>query len=189
MTNREDIIDGLLVLEYRSGKQSAMAVLVKRWHPRLCKQAYHYTLNRQQAQDIAQDSWGKILSRLGGLQDPNRFGVWALKIVSRRALDYLRKQKRERNRKQSYIDDHRQNVQIVGDDNPNRKVAVMEILREAIKNLPPKQHLTLNLFYLEGYTIDQIGEILGIKKGTVKSRLFTAREHVKTIIKNTNYEK
>lgn len=185
MTKPNQIFDALLVLECQAGSKKAMTLLVNRWHSKLCKQAYWYTRDSDQAQDIAQDSWGVILKKIAFLKDPNRFGSWALKIVTRRAIDWLRKQKKEStNLETNYdllnpIDD--------GDDtlavNPVLKVRI------AIKELPPKQQVILNLFYSEEFSIKQIGEILDISTGTVKSRLFTAREKLKTILKNRNYEK
>ena len=66
---------------------------------------------------------------------------------------------------------------------------VLLILRSSIRDLPKKQQQILNLFYLEEFSIKQVSEILNISTGTVKSRLFTAREKLKTILKDRNYEK
>jgi RNA polymerase sigma-70 factor (ECF subfamily) len=185
MTKTNEIFDALLVLECQAGSKKAMALLVNRWHPKLCKQAYWYTRDSEQAKDIAQDSWGIILKKIHFLRDPNRFGSWALKIVTRKAIDWLRNQKKERINLESNYDlpnpiiDRDDTL----DDNPILRV------RKAINALPNKQQIILNLFYSEEFSIKQIGEILEISTGTVKSRLFTAREKLKTIFKNRNHEK
>jgi RNA polymerase sigma-70 factor (ECF subfamily) len=58
-------------------------------------------------------------------------------------------------------------------------------LKKVIRKLPDKQQIVLNMFYTENYTIREIGKILDIKTGTVKSRLFKAREKLKkSITKN-----
>ena len=54
--------------------------------------------------------------------------------------------------------------------------------------LPEGQQIVLKLFYTEEYSLIEICEILGLSLGTVKSRLFYAREKLKTIIKNRNYD-
>lgn len=186
MTNKKHILDAWLVVEAQSGNKKAFAILVKRWHPKLCKQAYWYTKDHATAQDIAQDSWGVMLQKLKELEDVNCFGGWALKIVTRKALDVLRKQKRELNQlKQEYDSSN----QINFDDKPLDPSNPIVLLNQAIRKLPSRQQQVLTLFYLEEYSIQQLSEILNISKGTVKSRLFTAREKLKTILKNRNHEK
>ena len=54
----------------------------------------------------------------------------------------------------------------------------------AIKSLPENHQMVLNLFYVEDYSLTQIGDILDISIGTAKSRLFHAREKLKRLIKN-----
>lgn len=186
MTQPNKIFDALLVLECQAGSKKAMTLLVKRWHAKLCKQAYWYTKDSDQAKDIAQDSWGVILNKIQFLKDPNSFGSWAITITTRKSIDWLRKQKKERNNLETNYDLPHQTV-----DN-NDTVAIDPILlmvRSSIKELPQKQQIVLHLFYLEEFSIKQIADALGISTGTVKSRLFTAREKLKTILKNRNYEK
>jgi len=186
MSTSPKILDALLVLESQAGSKKAMALLVKRWHPKLCKQALWYVQDSDQAKDIAQDSWGVILKKIQFLKDPNKFGGWALKIVTRKALDYLRKQKKERNNiAHNYGQAHSTTTgdRVVDTEN------IISVVLLAIKELSGNQQIILDLFYLEEFSIQQISEILELAPGTVKSRLFTAREQLKTILKNRNYEK
>ena len=74
--------------------QSAMAVLVKRWHVRFCKQAYRYSKDAAIAKDIAQDAWITILSKIDCLEKPEKFGSWGLSIVTKKSIDWYRKSKR-----------------------------------------------------------------------------------------------
>lgn len=59
---------------------------------------------------------------------------------------------------------------------------------QGIRLLPIEQQEVIKLFYTEEYSLKEIAEILRIKHGTVKSRLFHAREKLKTILKTHNYE-
>ena len=185
MSRTDQIFDALLVMECQAGKKSAFNLLAKRWHAKFCKQAYWYTRDKEQAKDIAQESWGVILNKIQFLKDPNSFGSWAMRIVTNRSLDWLRKQKREREKGQN--ENYKsaatlQNEELKTSADHSAKVS------EAIKNLPLKQQQVLNLFYLEEFSLKQISEILDISVGTVKSRLFTARETLKSILKNRSHE-
>ena len=185
MSRPDQIFDALLVMECQAGKNSAFNLLVKRWHAKLCKQAYWYTRDKEQAKDIAQESWGVILNKIQFLKDPNSFGSWAMRIVTNRSLDWLRKRKRERKGEQTNYDEP-----ALSPDNQELIATAHggEMISEVIKRLPLKQQQVLNLFYLEEFSLKQISEILDISVGTVKSRLFTARETLKSIIKNRSHE-
>lgn len=186
MNNPKKIVDGWLVVQCQSGNEKAVALLVKRWHSRFCKQAYWYTRDRDVAKDIAQECWGVILKKISFLRDPNSFGSWAMKIVIRKAIDWDRKNKNEREKLESHYDLSNKTTTHTDPSVDDERIL---ILRKSIAKLPQKQQVILNLFYLDEFSIKEVSEILQISVGTVKSRLFTAREKLKTIIKNNNHEK
>jgi RNA polymerase sigma-70 factor (ECF subfamily) len=173
----DKIFDGLLVLKYRSGNDKALSLLVKRHHSRLCKHANWYIHDIQASKDIAQDCWGIIINKITFLKNPNSFGAWAMKIVTRRSLDYLKKKKINRENQADY---HRYSMY---DENEQGSESELEELHKAIRFLPANQKIVLRLFYLEGYSIQEISYILEISTGTVKSRLYHSREKLKTILK------
>ena len=180
MTNKNKIVDSWLVLRSRDGDNKALGLLVKRWHKKLCKQAYWYTKDMNGAKDIVQDCWPKIIKKIHTLKEPRNFGSWALSIVTRKSLDRLRKNKREeKHNTQFYKDNSEINEQVSYRESDN----LIHILRASIKELPEASQLVLNLFYLEELSIKEISEILELPLGTIKSRLFNAREKLKLIIK------
>lgn len=173
------LTDSKLVLEYQSGNFKAMTILVERWHHKFCKQAYWYTKNRVVAKDIAQDSRKIIIHKLINLKNSEKFGYWALAIVCRKAIDYTHKQSKTIERLKVYHESLINDTDF-GDDSV--KVLV------ALKSLPMNQQIVLRLFYIENYSLKEIGRLLNLSEGTVKSRLFYAREKLKAIIKPRNYE-
>jgi len=186
MSNINKTFDALLVLQCQSGNKKAITILVKRWHKKLCKQANWYIRDKEISKDIAQDSWSVILLKIHTLKDANSFGSWALTIVTRKSLDWLRKNKKEQEglnvyKKETYQDILENETKEVSEDKK-------KLLKNVIKTLPRHQQMVLHLFYKEEYSIKQISEILDISTGTVKSRLFTAREKLKSILENRNHE-
>ncbi|QLG44133.1 RNA polymerase sigma factor [Costertonia aggregata] len=177
MNDTNKIFDGLLVLQYRSGDRRAMGLLVRKYHKRLCNHAFFYTNDIHASKDIVQDCWGVIINKLNGLRNPNLFGSWAFKIVIHKSLDYVEKQKKELNRLHEY---HKS--KITGDSAKDNKDNLTK-LYSMIKTLPKEQQIVLRLFYTENYTLKEIADILKISIGTVKSRLFYAREKLKSIVK------
>lgn len=182
MGNAKKIFEGLLVLQYRSGNKKAFSLLVNRYNSKMCNHAYWLIYDKDIAKDIVQDSWGIIIKKLPYLKKPNSFGSWAIQIVTRKSIDYLNKNNLDREKLREYHN------QPGADSTPDHKEADLVKVYEAIKKLPHDQQVVLRLFYLEEYSLREISEILEKSEGTIKSRLYHAREKLKTILKNRNDE-
>jgi RNA polymerase sigma-70 factor (ECF subfamily) len=171
------IFDALLVLQYQAGDKKALGMLVKRHHNRFCSHANWYLSDLDASKDVVQDCWGIIMNKLSNLSDPNSFSSWAMRIVTRKTIDILRQNKTKREKLKQY-----QYTNLEGTNNDEKNTEIIK-LQEAIKSLPNNQQIVLRLFYTQEYSLFEIGNILDISIGTVKSRLFHAREKLKTILK------
>ena len=180
MDTRSAAVDARLVVSARAGDAQAFDRLVARWHPRLLRHARRLTGDADAARDVTQDTWVAIVRGLGRLREPATFGPWALRITPRRCADWI---------------GHRQAVRAwdtaveptsaapsasaVSSDDGMR-------LREALRRLDRDERVLLSLFYIEGYAVTEIAQILGIPAGTVKSRLFNARATLRTALEVRN---
>lgn len=178
MKNSRKIFDGLLVLEFQSGNKKALSFLVKRYQNDFISYAYWYTGNFEMAQDVIQDSWGSIVKALHSLKKPDSFKSWALRIITRKAQDHLKAMNRKRNFEKGL-----QPQPHLEDDEVIQKETQLTELNKAIKNLSNDHRLVIRLFYKERHSLKEISEILEISQGTVKSRLYHAREKLKSLIK------
>lgn len=176
-------IDEKLVKAYKAGDKKALAALVKRWHKLFCDKAYWLVKDKDVAKDIAQDSWSVIIHKIESLKQPKQFKYWAYRIVCNKSTDWLRLQ--AKNQKRIV----RNKVEIETNDikYSENKDLKQKLLR-AINELPINQKAVIKLFYVESYSLKQISELQNISVGTAKSRLFHAREKLKTILKHTDYE-
>nr|WP_298793556.1 RNA polymerase sigma factor [uncultured Allomuricauda sp.] len=183
MKTTEKAFDGLMVLEFQSGNKKSFPVLVKRHHLRLCKHSFRYTKDVEASKDVVQDSWNAIINKLHTLKDPNSFASWATRIVTRKSLDYVKNVKYHRNKVETYYHETK-----ITETNDEREIQIKRLL-SAIRSLPQNQQMVLKLFYVEDYSLKEISSILEISVGTTKSRLFHAREKLKTILKVNTDEK
>ena len=174
------VVDGLLVLQYRAGDNRALDLLIRRYHKKLCRHAYRYTKDKDSARDVVQESWKRAIHGISKLREPNTFGSWIMTIVTRKSLDYLAKKGKERQGLKDFQYMEERHVEKEYSYDPE----IISSLRDAIKSLRSDHQIVLKLFYTESYSLLEISEITGVSIGTVKSRLFHAREKLKTILNN-----
>jgi RNA polymerase sigma-70 factor (ECF subfamily) len=112
------------------------------------------------------------------LDDPDKFESWAMTIVRRKALDFRSGLKAKRIEQKEIRAET-----ATGDINEEAvKTGQIKLLRDAINSLPAEQQEVLRLFYTESQSLIEIGRILEIPVGTVKSRLYHAREKLKSLL-------
>ena len=174
------VVDGLLVLQYRAGDKRALDLLIRRYHKKLCRHAYRYTKDKDTARDVVQESWKRAIGGISKLREPNTFGSWIMTIVTRKSLDYLTKKGKERQGLKEFQYVEKQQADTENSYGPE----IINGLRHAIESLTMDHQIVLKLFYTESYSLCEIAEITGVSVGTVKSRLFHAREKLKTILNN-----
>lgn len=167
-----------MVLNYQAGDNKALDMLVKRWHPKLLRQAYWHTRDSEAAKDIAQDCCTDIIKAIHQLQYPARFNVWLYKIAYRKSVDWIRRQQRERDRNAKDVEES------LYFQSENKEQDVVNMLGKYMQQLPGDSRMILKLFYLDNFNIREIANILSIPVGTVKSRLFHAREKLKKTFKS-----
>ncbi|MEM7697277.1 MAG: RNA polymerase sigma factor [Verrucomicrobiota bacterium] len=169
----EQISDEWLVLSAQDGSRASLEILLQRWHRPLWARAARLIGDRNAAEDIVQETLVAIVKRLVQLEDPARFRAWAFQIVAHKSRDWIRKQVRERNR------DSTAAKEADAEAEPTVQSEPVDQMRDALSRLPSRHREILRLFYHEGFSITEIAEAELIPIGTVKSRLFKAREAAK----------
>jgi len=163
----EQIIDEILVIDCQAGRAQAMEILVSRWHKRLWQHAYRLVGDSDAAWDITQQSWLTIIKGLRKLREPAHFRAWAYRITTSKAVDWIRK------------DQRRKHVSIEAIQSQSSEAARDTGLKELLEKLDVKKKVVLSLYYFEQLTVTEISAALKIPKGTVRSRLHSARDELK----------
>lgn len=162
----EQVLDEILVLLAQDGDANALERLAARWRPKHYAHARRVLGAEDGAADAVQDAWLGIIKGIRRLREPTRFAAWSYAIVTRRCHDMLRaRQRGPRSEPPDDLPDPRT-------DDPGST----HDLRIAVAHLPNHQRAVIGLYYLEGFSVAEIAEALGIADGTVKSRLFHARQ-------------
>ena len=177
---RRQILDELLVLRGQGGDPEALRGLVEVMQPRLMAHAWHLTGDAEAAADAVQEAWVAIVKGLRRLQDPARFRSWALKIVTFKCRDWIRRAQSGRRLAEGLAQE--QALREGAPPAPTEEVDSVLSMREAIAALQPDRKALLSMFYLEEMSVRDIATALSIPAGTVKSRLFHAREKLRTLL-------
>ncbi len=145
--------------------------------------AKRYVKNEEDCKDIVQEGFIKVFYNLNTLQDVNKYLPWMKRIMINLSINFLKER-----RPDLFLDYWEKEEDFYQSDfipKTESSEAVMitdesrQILEHLISLLSEKHATILQLFYFDNLTIPEIATLLGIKEGTVKSRLFTARNNLK----------
>jgi RNA polymerase sigma-70 factor (ECF subfamily) len=132
--------------------------------------AYGVLRHREDAEDVAQDALAKAYRSFRQLRDRERFRAWLVRATWRMAIDRRRGDRRRLAREEGVDAPAEPSVETIAVD---RERAAH--LWTAIDALPDKLRMVMVLSGIEGHDTREVGSLLGIPEGTVRSRLFTAR--------------
>lgn len=177
MNEQDRLNDELLVLRCQEGDAAAFAELVHRWQRRLWRHAWRSTGEENAAWDVLQEAWIGISRGIGRLVDPAAFPAWAYQIVSNKCRDQVRREQRRRAAVASYGAQ-----QCAAQGSADRQQG--ETLREALAQLSGADRAILALRYEEQFDTREIAQIFSVPEGTVKSRLFYARQRLRKFLEN-----
>lgn len=160
----------LLVLAWQDGSADAFALLYQFYQPKLRHFAAYLLGNSAISEDLVQNVWLKLNRRLQRLEDPRVFASWLYKAVRWEVLDW---QKSASQRLDVPLDDHTTALLWY------TPAAADSDLYQAILTLGAAEQLVLLLHYFHQCELAEIALILNLPIGTVKSRLYRARQQLK----------
>jgi RNA polymerase sigma-70 factor, ECF subfamily len=149
-------------------------MLFEAYYKRTFAVAYNILRRRESAEDITQDAFIKAFQNLHQLHDKEKFGAWLAVIASNLSRNYLKREKR------IILTEDLPVIEsgAAADNTEESALRALEVdrIRGAIRNLPSEQYQVIVLQYFHDLKVDEIAGMLKISPGTVKSRLFRARQ-------------
>ena len=184
--------DNLLALKAADGDDGAFETLVRKYERLVSTCVYGIVGNTEDTLDVSQETFLKVYKALSSFKGDSEFSTWLYRIAKNTALDFVRK------RKQSTLSIDSSGEENEGFDLPddsdtsspektvlrNEKITK---LRQAILKLSDEHREIIILRDLNDYSYDAIATKLDLEVGTVKSRLYRARDALKKILLKENY--
>jgi len=169
--NINTLLEGCL-----QGHRESQKLLYQKFYNYGMSISLRYANNRDEASEILNDGFMKIFSNLKKFDMTRPFKPWLSKIMVNTAIDHYHKQQRVIQAEQ---------MQDAKDESDTEKILSGISYQEVIgllQRLPPSYRTVFNLYAIEGYTHDEIANLLNIATGTSKSNLFKAKEQLKVIL-------
>jgi RNA polymerase sigma-70 factor (ECF subfamily) len=177
-TNEQNIINQII-----EGDTKAFAVLVDRYKDLVFTLAIRMLKNREEAEEVSQDTFIKVFKSLGKFKGDSKFSTWIYKVAYNTCLDRIKRNKRQMN--EVGIDEFTEH-QIKTIDNALDKLETNEqqqSIQECLQRLPSEDSFLLTLYYFEDLSLEEISKIVNIEANTVKVKLFRARKKLASILK------
>jgi RNA polymerase sigma-70 factor (ECF subfamily) len=184
LASRADLIKTQLAfLRIRRGETAAFEDLVDLWQRPLLYYLRRLVGSEDDAWDVLQDTWLQVVRRIGQLRQPERFPAWIYQIARNAAATHHRRLK--------VFDPLPEDGQepSTPPSQPDELIAAADArtVHQALDRLSPAHREVLTLFFLEGFSQRDIGEITGLPAGTVKSRVFHAKRALRTILEKEGF--
>lgn len=173
-----DLTDGELVRKCQAGDVSAFQELTSRYHQKVFAVIMGLLRNRDDALEVAQETFFRAYRKIGSFQGGSSFYTWIYRIAVNLAIDAQRRQKRNPLEFRESMDHVLESQEELARD-PFADVHDKELreqLIRAINDLTPEHKAVIVLRTIEGLSYKDIGKIIGCSEGTVMSRLHYARK-------------
>src|SRR5436305_689205 len=173
----------------RTGDMSAYDELVRRFQERIYATIYHMTSNHEDANDLAQETFIKAYQALKSFKGDSGFYTWVYRIAVNKTINFLKQRKNKIHLSLNDLDFNAENdpdlVALVSDKTPRRDIALSELqekLNAAMLKLSEVHRLVVTLHDVQGLSHEEIGKIMECNIGTVRSRLFYARQQLQAYL-------
>jgi RNA polymerase sigma-70 factor (ECF subfamily) len=183
--------DECLVLAAKDGDANAFVELRERHSPRILSTAYRITRKWEDAEDALQDTFLKVFIHLNRFEGRSSFSTWVTKIAINVSLMILRKKRADKELSidasgDDFISDYTWELPDCR-ETPERHYVRherAELLRKEIRRLNPVLRSAIELQHAQDYSVQEIGDSLGISVAAAKSRLLRARVCLRTLLQN-----
>ena len=185
MNTEREVINRIL-----AGDTHSFRILIEDYQKLVSHIVYQLISNITDREEIAQEVFIKVYKNLSGFEFKSKFSTWIAKIAYNTSVNYLKKKKMLLYENTSFPgesqnpDNPLQTIESVSDksDRPDQIIEDSDrntIIHKTVESLPNLQKTIITLFHLDELSYTEIGEIMNLPEGTVKSYLFRARKMLK----------
>ncbi len=170
--------DPKIVARARAGEEEAFRMLVELHSRSVFRLAYRLTGNESDAEEAVQETFLRVFRRLGTFQENARFETWLYRVASNASMDVIRRRQRHHTRQAPLETEQGDPRPLEAPTPAPDRVAVAgqigDRVAAALDCLTPGERAAFTLRHLQGFSINEIGEALGLRSNAVKNAIFRA---------------
>ncbi|MBR1644763.1 MAG: RNA polymerase sigma factor [Bacteroidales bacterium] len=171
-------IDYAMVEGCRRGDPEWQRRLYETYSPRLYALCCRYASSREQAEDILVESFVAIYRSIADVRDVGALEQWMRRVVTNRALNLLREQRR----RDRHVTILTENVETAVETDLDTPLDMQAALEQGLQQMDPRMRTVFNLVAIEGYPEVEVAKMLRVPAGTVKSRYYRARKIMQALL-------
>lgn len=178
-TNNDQIIIDQII----EGDTNAFSVLVDRYKDLVFTLALRMVKNREEAEEVSQDTFIKVFKSLEKFKGDSKFSTWIYKVSYNTCLDRIKKNKKDQN--VVPIDEFTEH-QVKTIDNALDQMEEQEYkdkIQKCLHLLPSEDSFLLTLYYFEEQSLEEISKVVNLTANNVKVKLFRSRKKLTTILR------
>jgi RNA polymerase sigma-70 factor (ECF subfamily) len=177
-TPKETVRQQLLLVRCQRGDRKAMEELVAVWEKRLFYYVRRIVDQEADAWDVMQKTWVKVFRRVKSLKDPQSFPCWLYTLTRNTALNHIRQRPGAR----LASDTLDQYEDLPAEDDSATVFEDVQAVHDALGRISSDHCEVLTLFFLEDLSVEEIGRVIGVPQGTVKSRIHYAKRALRQLM-------
>jgi RNA polymerase sigma-70 factor (ECF subfamily) len=179
------VADQRVVEAVLGGDQQAFASLVTGYQRMVASVAWRYGVGHEEIEDLVSEVFIKVYRNLHRYRPEHPFSTWLYRLAANHVLDHGRRRRKESGRSEmpAHLEDPAPGPGLTFESEERGN-----LVRSAMKSVPPRYRETLFLVYVEGLKVEEAARTLGLPQGTIKSRLMRGREAMRKILIRRNPE-
>lgn len=194
MVDYEQLSDKDVIRQARDGRETAFRELIRRYERPVFSVIYRMIRDRELAEDLAQETFIKVLNALDKYKPEYKFSSWIFKIAHNTTVDHLRKKELDtlsldgsphaRTQEQAEATSF---TAVAAGENPEEYTSSKQLgaeIEEAIALLRPEYREAIVLWHIEGHPYEEIAEIMDLPLGTVKTYIHRGRNELRKLLQH-----
>ena len=166
--------DEVLVRSFKSGDEKAFDIIFEKYHMPVYSICYRYTRNEADACDLTQEVFIKVYRNLKKFRMRSKLFTWVYRITVNACISFKRRERRLEPLSETLSDTR----------HSGKRVALRVAIDDALCKLPERQRMTFILHHYEGYTFNEVGEIMGISTGAAKANHYHAIRKLRKLLED-----
>ena len=178
-----------LIANAVKGDLAAFDELVRRHQQRIYATLYHMTSNHEDANDLTQETFIKAFQALKSFKGGSSFYTWIYRIAVNKTINFLKQRKNRAGMSLNDLDFNAEHdpdlVSLISEKTPRRDAGLAELqekLNAAMQKLSEDHRMVVTLHDVQGLSHDEVAKIMNCNIGTVRSRLFYARQQLQAFL-------